>query len=44
MVDSYDHLVADWENALRPAKCKPKLSPWSQNPFQDELTASHERV
>jgi len=27
MVDSYDHLAVDWENALRPAKTETKIDP-----------------
>ena len=38
MVDSYDHLVADWENALRPAKVKPGLSSETSKPVKAELS------
>jgi len=31
MVDSYDHLAVDWENALRPAERKPNLRPKVSN-------------
>lgn len=34
MVDSYDHLAVDWENALRPAGHKQKLSPNSMNHYR----------
>jgi len=44
MVDSYDHLAVDWENALRPARHKPKLNHEIPKPLRNELTASHERV
>ena len=44
MVDSYDHLAVDWENALRPAGHKPKLSHKISKQLRGELTASHECV
>ena len=44
MVDSYDHLAVDLENALRPADRKQKLSRGFSESLQDNLTASHERV
>ena len=44
MVDSYDHLAVDWENALRPARYKPKLNHKVPKSLRNERTASHERV
>ena len=44
MVDSYDHLAVDWENALRPAGHKARIEPKFPESLQDNLTASHKRV
>ena len=44
MVDSYDHLAVDWENALRPARHKSELSHKISKPLRGELTATNERV